>query len=163
LADRGLQDKQAVGLLSHGQEAVWLPPKNIELQRWQILTALAKIQAGHLNLTQLLTRSVQLIKQNTSLIIITPSTDTAWLDPLLIIKRHGVVPTIFSIYTEETRTQAQAFQQVLVRDNIQTHLIDESAIVPPKREDVGGRWEWRTSVTGKAMALNRPEGEWETL
>jgi len=163
LADRGLREHQTVGLLAHGQEAVWLPPKAIELQRWQILKALAKIEAGTLSLSQLLTRSSQLIKQNTSLIVITPSTDPQWLSPLLMLKRQGVVPTVVLIYTNETRPALESIHYTLAMETIQAHLVDQVALVPPTGDELAGRWEWRTLGTGKVVITHKPQGDWERL
>ena len=163
LADRGLRENQAVGLLAHGQEAIWLPPKLTPLQRWRILTMLARIEAGPLSLDHLLARSNQLIKQNTSLIVITPSTATAWLDSLMLLKRQGVVPTIILIYTDETQRGMRAIYHTLALQSIKAYLIAQSSVVPPTPETLAGRWEWRVLGTGRAVPVHKPEGDWEEL
>ena len=163
LADRGLREQQAVGFLAHGQETVWLPPRSIELQEWQILRALAKIEGGQLSLDQLLIRSNQLIKQNTSLIIITPATNSDWLDPLLMFRRNGVVPTVILLYTAETRPTIEALHYALALENITAYPVDAGSIIPPTPEELAGRWEWRTLSTGRVVTMHRPLGEWETL
>ena len=163
LADKGLAGQQAVGLLAHGQEAVWLPPKSIALQRWQILTMLAKIQAGNLSLDQLLSRSSQTIRQDISLIVITPSTDSAWLNPVLLLKRQGVAPTVILIYTGETLPAMESLQQALAMQLIQTYLLDQASIHAPTSEDLAGHWEWRVLGTGRLVALRKPEGEWKAV
>jgi uncharacterized protein (DUF58 family) len=163
LADKGVAGQQAVGLLAHGQEAVWLPPKAIALQRWQILTTLAKIQEGNLSLDQLLSRNSQTIKHDTSLIIITTSTDTAWLNPLLLLKRQGVVPTVILIYTEETYAALASLQQALAAQVIHTYLLDQVSIHHPTPEELSGHWEWRVLGTGRLVALRKPEGDWEAV
>ena len=163
LADRGLTEAQAVGLLAQGREAVWLPPQSTPLQRWRILTALARIEAGQLNLADLLTRSNRLIKQNTSLIVITASTDSDWLNPLLLLKRQGVVPTTVLVYTEQTRPALEAIYHTLLLQGIRAYLIDQASLSHPTYEDLAGRWEWRTLGTGRAVAVHRPEGEWEAV
>lgn len=163
LVDQGLRDNQAVGLLAHSQGAVWLPPKSSPLQRWQLLTTLARVQAGSLNLGHLLTRSHALIKQNTSLIVITPSLDSQWLDPLLMFKRQGVAPTIFLIYTDETRAGMQGLQQALILESVRSYLIEQASLTPPTAEELAGRWEDRVLATGRVVVTHRPKGEWETL
>ena len=163
LVDQGLKGSQAVGMLAHSQEAVWLPPKSSPIQRWHLLTSLASVQAGPLNLGHLLTRSHALIKQNTSLIVITPSIETEWIDPLLMFKRQGVAPTIFLIYTDETRAEMQGLQQALLLESVRSYLIEQSSFTPPSAEELSSRWEDRVLATGRVVAVHRPQSEWETL
>jgi len=163
LTERGIKSNQSVGLLTQGQESAWLPPKALAIQRWQILSVLARIEAGTLNLNDLLTRSSQLIKQNTSLIIITPTVDAQWFDPLLMLKRQGVVPTIIFICTDETRPTLAGLQQALAQQTIRTYLIDADSLIPPTPEELAGQWQWRTLGTGRVVAVYKPEGNWESI
>jgi hypothetical protein len=114
-------------------------------------------------LGHLLTRSHALIKQNTSLIVITPSLDSQWLDPLLMFKRQGVAPTIFLIYTDETRAGMQGLQQALILESVRSYLIEQASLTPPTAEELAGRWEDRVLATGRVVVTHRPKGEWETL
>jgi uncharacterized protein (DUF58 family) len=94
LADRGLKAGRAVGLIAADEELVWLPPQGGETQRWQILLSLAKISLGKRSLSELLMRMQPIMGRNTSLVIITPSTDHSWVEALIPLLERGVIPTV---------------------------------------------------------------------
>jgi len=94
LADRGLRSGQAVGLAAHGEQLVWLPPREGEGQRWEILRSLALLSLGSRPLAELLAGIGPTLEQRTSLVIITPAVDTAWVEALLPLLRRGAIPTV---------------------------------------------------------------------
>ena len=94
LAARGLAAGRAVGLVAHGRELAWLPPRLGDQQRWEILRALALLDPGAIDLAPLLNRVRSGIGQFSSLILITPAPSSAWIDALLPFLRRGVVPTV---------------------------------------------------------------------
>jgi uncharacterized protein (DUF58 family) len=102
LADRGLRSGQAVGLAAHGEQLVWLPPRGGEGQRWEILRSLALVSLGSRPLAELLAGMGRYggtggpaLGQQTSLVIITPAVDTAWVEALVPLLRSGAVPTVW--------------------------------------------------------------------
>jgi uncharacterized protein (DUF58 family) len=163
LADRGLRNSHAVGLLAHGQDSIWMLPKSVGLQRWQIFRVLAQIKAGDLNLHDLLARSGQLVKRDASLIVITTAANAHWLDSLLLLGRQGVVPTVICLFDEQTRPAAEGLIQALAMQNIRGHLIDHTSMIIPTPEELAGRWEFRILGMGKVVAVSRPEGSWERM
>jgi uncharacterized protein (DUF58 family) len=94
LADRGLRSGQAVGLVAHGEQLVWLPPRGGEGQRWEVLRSLALVSLGSRPLAQLLAGIQPALEPYTSLVIITPAVDTAWVEALVPLLRRGVIPTV---------------------------------------------------------------------
>jgi hypothetical protein len=101
LADRGLRSGQAVGLAAHGEQLVWLPPREGEGQRWEVLRSLALVSLGSRPLAELLAgmrhyggTGGPALGQYTSLVIITPAVDTAWVEALVPLLRRGVIPTV---------------------------------------------------------------------
>lgn len=163
IAGAGLAQKHAVGLLAQGEESVWLPPQADELQRWEILKILAQVSAGDLSLEQLLTRNRHSIARNANLVIISASTSLDWLNPLLLIRRQGVSPTVILIFTQDTQTQLEASYQVLISQGIKTHLVHRRAIDIPTPDKVAGNWEWYVTGTGKAIPVQKPQGSWEQV
>jgi len=163
LADRGLSARLAVGLMAQGAETLWLPPSDAPIQRWQILRALALASAGDRPLADLLTRNRERIGQQVSLVVITPSTRNDWFRPLLLLARQGVTPTVIFLATERTLDAVQAGRQFLASAGVQTHLLRRSAIAAPTPEHAAGRWTWHVTGTGRAIALRKPQGEWERL
>jgi uncharacterized protein (DUF58 family) len=94
LADQGLRSGWAVGLAAHGEQLVWLPPRDGEVQRWEILRALAMVSLGARPLVELLTRAGPALGQYASLVIVTPSSDTVWIEALVPLLRRGAIPTV---------------------------------------------------------------------
>jgi uncharacterized protein (DUF58 family) len=94
LADRGLHGGKAVGLVVHGQELVWLPPKLGADQCWDVLRALALLRPGRCSLAELLASAGSGLRQRCGLVIITPDVEGRWLDPLVRLVRRGLVPTV---------------------------------------------------------------------
>jgi uncharacterized protein (DUF58 family) len=100
LADRGLQSGKAVGLAAHGEQLVWLPPREGEGHRWEVLRSLALVSLGSRPLAELLMGmhhycgTGSTLEQYTSLIIITPAVDTAWVEALVPLLRRGAIPTV---------------------------------------------------------------------
>ena len=94
LADRGLRAGKAVGLSTHGQELVWLPPRLGADQRWDILRALALVRAGPCSLAELLASTGSGLHQRCGLVIITPDVEGCWIEPMVRLARRGIVPTV---------------------------------------------------------------------
>jgi uncharacterized protein (DUF58 family) len=94
LADRGLRSGRAVGLVAGGESLVWLPPREGEPQRWEILRSLAQVSLGSRPLPELLMHMRSGMRQRASLVIITPQVDTVWVDALLLLVRRGAIPTV---------------------------------------------------------------------
>jgi uncharacterized protein (DUF58 family) len=94
LADRGLRAGRAVGLVAQGQQLAWLPPREGEGQRWELLRSLALASPGLRPLAEVLANGQATFGRPVSLIIITPSVDTAWVEALVPLLRRGAVPTV---------------------------------------------------------------------
>jgi uncharacterized protein (DUF58 family) len=77
LASRGFRERRRVGMTFAGPQLNWLPPRGDRMQRWRILRALAKAEAGHRSLADLL--AMTLPPQSARMIVITPSTNPAWI------------------------------------------------------------------------------------
>ncbi|MFN2120482.1 MAG: DUF58 domain-containing protein [Anaerolineales bacterium] len=77
LAARGLRERRRVGMTFAGPQLNWLPPRGDPVQRWRILRALARADAGRRPLADLL--SMRLPSHSARLIVVTPSTSSAWI------------------------------------------------------------------------------------
>ncbi len=171
LADQGLLSAQhpggmgrAVGLAGYGQEFLWLPPQAGDSQRLAILRALALLAPGNCSLAELLQRAQPAPGQRPSLIIITPAVQGAWIESLLPLLRRGVAPTVLLLdpvsFGDDSPALAQATGRTLAllsdwgvaHYTITRDLFDRPQARPGRR----GRWEWRISGTGRAIAVRRP-------
>jgi uncharacterized protein (DUF58 family) len=167
LADRGLRAKQAVGLITHGQDLLWLPPQGGDHQRWEILRALALVSPGATSLSDLLSREGPAFGQSASLIIITPSVDGGWVESLVPLLRRGITPTVLLLDsmsfggTGDVRGVAAMLADLGVLHHIITRDVLDQPEARPGRE---GHWEWRILSTGRAVAVRHPrDTAWKVL
>lgn len=167
LADRGLRSRKAVGMVTHGEELVWLPPRSGDGRRWEILRALALISPGERPLAQLLTQTGPALGQNASLIIITPAVGGDWMEALVPLLRRDITPTVllldptsFGGTADVHRTSAVLTELEVTHHTITSDLLETSEARPGQR----GRWEWRVGGTGRAISVEQPRDvTWETL
>jgi uncharacterized protein (DUF58 family) len=175
LADRGLRGGKAVGLVTHGEDLVWLRPQGGEGRRWEILRALALVSVGERPLSQILTQIGPALGRYASLVIITPAVDGEWIESLVPLMRRDIVPTVllldrasfdraqdrsFDGEGDARRTGALLAELGVVRHVISRDLLDPSEMQPGKR----GHWEWRVLGTGHAVPVRKPQDtEWRAL
>ncbi len=94
LVHQGLRMSKAVGLISYGQNLIWHPPANGDPHLWTILRSLATARLNAPPLGELLNHIRDSLEQRTSLVVITPSLNSEWINSLGLLKRSGVVPTV---------------------------------------------------------------------
>lgn len=168
LSDQGLRDKKAVGLAVNGESPCWLPPRENERQRWDLLHALALAQPGGLSLMDFLQRGGKTFGKHASLVVITASTEINWLDSLAPLAWRGIVPTVLLLEAASFGGQgsSQAVFEQLQGMGIACHLITRDVLNRPEaRPGRGGRWQFRQSkITGKVQAIQRPDDlDWRRL
>ncbi len=167
LADRGLRANRAVGLVTHGQELVWLRPQAGDGQRQEILRALALIEPGPRPLAELLARSRPILNQITSLVIITAAVEGGWVEALLPLLRRGAVPTVLLLDPASFGGAGQAggIRSLLTDLGVTSYLISRDLLDRPEaRPGQRGHWEWRVSPTGRAIPVRRPgDTRWKGL
>jgi uncharacterized protein (DUF58 family) len=167
LADRGLHSRKSVGLAINGQEVCWKPPKENEIQRWEILRALALARPGELSLQHYLERNGKSFGKQSSLVVITSNVSTPWVEALAHLQWRGNVPTVLLIdpvsFGGQGNTAGLAAQ--LQHIGISCHIITRDLLDRPEaRPGQSGRWEWHTSVTGKAIPIRKPvDTAWRKL
>jgi uncharacterized protein (DUF58 family) len=164
LLENGLGAGHAVGLIAHSTEPVWLPPGRGDAQRWTVLRRLATIETGQYPLAHLLQRSGDALGHSASVVVITPAPDAAWLEPLLLLKQRDLVPTVMLLTGNSQQMEKKAFYQLLIRQGVTSYLLEPNVLKPsvdPAQAE--GRWEWHTTALGRAVAVHRPEGQWEVM
>lgn len=168
LADRGIRAGRSVGLLAHsGDDLAWIPPREGEGQRWEILRALALVTQGKYSLAELLHRVKPTLGLRTTLVIITPSLEGAWLEMLVPLMRRGVAPTVllldpvsFGGEGSTERTEALLAQLGIAHFTVSKDLLEH----PGARPGGAGQWQWKVLGTGKAVPVRKPvEMSWEVL
>jgi len=152
LADQGLQMGRAVGLVTHGEELDWLPPRLGGDQRWEILRALALVNPGGRSLAEVLARTRSALKQRSSVVIITPDVDGSWLDSMVLLMQRGIVPTVLLLDSasfggegDADRTLASLLELGVTHYLITPDLLDRPEARPGQigqwRRTPQGRWE----------------------
>lgn len=191
LADRGLRSGQAVGLAAQGEQLVWLPPREGEGQRWEILRSLALVSLGPHPLAELLEGMRPALESYTSLVIITPAVDIGWIEALLPLLRRGAIPTVLLLdpasfaspepFDPPTWLRAGLAQdkqsrrdgagdlslmQALLVDLGVTHYVITRDLLdrPEARPGKQGHWGKPASGTGRTVPTRQPrEAGWKVL
>lgn len=94
LMNCALENGLAVGFGANGKEFSWYQPKMDETQKWIILRALALLEKGEDPLCRLLEAARQSLRFRSSVIVITADLSGNWLNPLLLMRKKGIVPTV---------------------------------------------------------------------
>ncbi|MCB2180212.1 DUF58 domain-containing protein [bacterium] len=136
LADQGLKENRAIGLLSTGRKLVLLPPKTGSGQRSEIMHALAVITPGNSTLKELIAISQQHIRRKSSAVIITSSANPEWLPALSALKQRGITPTVLLLDRMDFGgvMPATSISNQLDSWKIQHYLIGKQIYSPPKIE-----------------------------
>ncbi len=170
LADRGLRLRRSVGLVASGQELTWLSPEHSEAHRWKILRALALINPGETSLAELLSRNQSSIGRQSSLVIITPTMRSDWIEALIPMLWRGVIATVLlldpvSFGADPAAASTQAVAATLADLGVARHIITRELLNRPEaRPGHAGEWEWRITPTGRAIAVRSPGNTaWRTL
>ncbi|MEA3308522.1 MAG: DUF58 domain-containing protein [Chloroflexota bacterium] len=165
LADRGLRDKRAVGLLANSAELLWLPPRAGEGQRWELLRSLALLSPGQGTLSELLYRVEPALRQHTSIIVITPAVEGDWIERLLSLQHRGVIPTVLLLDPSSfggAGSPVGAAQQ-LTQAGVAHYTITSDLLDIPEARPGRGQ-EWRILGTGRAVPLHQPSDvAWKVL
>lgn len=91
LAKHFLDRNRAVGLLAHSQHREMVQPEMGERQLAKILETLAVIRAqGEVTMAQLLSSEGASFGRNSMAVVVTPSTETTWVEALRDLGRRGV-------------------------------------------------------------------------
>ena len=159
LADRGLKQGIPVGLAACGKDLAWLPPQRGAGHLMDILRTLAVVQAGDRPVESLLDQVQGSIRRGACLILITPDTSGGWSASLLQAVRNGISPTVmlFDPASFGGSGSAAGAAGLLDEYGVRYHLIPRELLDRPEaRPGQQGRWEWRVTGRGKAVAVRRP-------
>jgi uncharacterized protein (DUF58 family) len=166
LADRGLRSGRAVGLVAHGERLVWLPPQGGEAQRWEILRALAMVSLGSRPLADVLARAGPALGQYASLVLVTPSANSAWIEALVPLLRRGAIPTVllldpisFGGIGDQGPIRASLTDLGVAHYVVTRDLLDRPDIRPVQQ----GAWERAVAGTGRPVPFRRSGTAWRVL
>lgn len=167
LAQRGLREGHAVGLVTGSPGLTWYPPQHSSGHLQTMLRALALAKPGEWSLAALLADAQRSVRQGSSLIIITPDVRADWAAAMLQLVRMGMPPTVLlldplSFGGSASPAGAQAFldEYGIAHTTIRSDLLNR----PETRPGQQGKWEWRVLGRGKTVAVHKPaDTGWRTL
>ncbi len=166
LADQGLRARRSVGLAINGHSLGWLPPRPGENHKWDILRALALAEPGPTPLPGLLERIRPALGRYASLILITPSTQTDWLDSLVALRWRGIQTTALMLDAPSFggKTSQAPVRAALEKMGVANHAIPRDLLDRPKAPPGAHRWEWRVTPRGRAVPIHTPgDSAWRRL
>jgi uncharacterized protein (DUF58 family) len=163
LADQGLREGKSVGLVTHGDDLVWLPPVGGDGQRWSILRAMAVLGTGKIALAELIERMRPAMGQRASVIVITPTVDERWVQTLTLMMRRGAVPTVLLLDANAYDAHAapanlDAMLELLRELGITCYKIaPEVFSTPEARPGHQGEWEWVELPNGHVVPVTQTQ------
>jgi uncharacterized protein (DUF58 family) len=160
LVDRGLREHHGVGLVVNGQTLDRLPPRISGGQNWEILRTLALASCGTTSLGAVLEHIRPSLGHNATLVIITPTTKTDWINTIPLLRRRGITPTVFLLdpQTFGGRASNQPLLTALNKMGVAHHVIPRDLLDRPEAHPgTRGKREWRISPTGRAIPVREPE------
>jgi uncharacterized protein (DUF58 family) len=167
IAERGLRLRRSVGLIAAGRQPIWMRPESGEQHRWQLMRALALVDTAATPLSALLERFGPTLGRQSSLFVITPSTEGAWVDAVTRLAWRGIMTTAILIdpSTFGADCSMDALGQLLSDAGVAHHLLGREVFRQEAiRPGSAGQWEWRVLPTGKAVPVRRPADlSWKNL
>jgi len=160
LAHYLLHHHQQVGLLAHGAELKVVLPEYTPAHFWQIVTALASLNADtDRPLAQTLRQAQHLAHPRSLLILITPSLAADWPDELMHLTALGRRAEVFMIDPASFggSTPVTDLLPRLTELGMRPHIVRRGEI-KPVRQSAPRRWKFRTLGTGRAVAQEAPHG-----
>jgi uncharacterized protein (DUF58 family) len=166
IAARGLQNDHPVGLAVNAQEAALLHPRRNEYQQRALLKALAVARPSGMTSRDYLKRIGLSISSRSSLLIVTANANAEWTESLLPLIWRGVLPTVFLLDPNSYGDSVDlgALTYALESINVPFHVISRELFSNQQGHNgEAGKWEWRISGTGKAVAVKTPIADWRRL
>jgi uncharacterized protein (DUF58 family) len=171
LADQGLRLRRAVGLIANGKDLDWISPQQGEGQRWIILRSLALVGTGDRSLGELLKHTQPSIQHRSSLIVITPSLNSDWIETLIPLLWRDVVVTVLLLdpasfdMTAAITGNTNKIATTLSGLGVTRYVITRDLLNRPEaRPGHEGQWEWRISPRGRAVPVRKPGNmAWKVL
>lgn len=163
LAGQMLKANRAVGLITHTAEPILVPPRKGHDQLWELLRVLAPIYAtSQVALHDLLALAMPLVGRSTSVAVITPSADPAWIDGLGMLLTRGIIPTALLLDGASfgDGPELGGVQGALADLGVPSHILGKGSF-PVLEAQPNQSPEFKVLATGRAVMVNpRGQGEW---
>lgn len=148
---------------SIGEQAILLPPQTGQAQLWQILAALAPVQATDISLAEFLRTSRDAVGRRRTLIVITPETSTGqadqdWTAELVHLQSLGLASSVLVVANAEAQAEVTApLRNSLARYDIPVQTMQAGARLPAALTFRRTRKVIRTTPTGGVVTYEVEE------
>jgi uncharacterized protein (DUF58 family) len=167
LANRGISEGRAVGLVGQGErDLFWIPPREGETQLWEILRALVMISPARRGVGDLLRQLDPREGARSSLILITPEVEGRWLEPLLLLMRRGIQPTVLLLDPASYggKNSPGILPDQLIECGIAHYVITRDLLDRPElHSGVPGGIKWKITPRGRAIITEEIDLSWKAL
>lgn len=167
LAEGGLRQGRAVGLVANARTLEWITPQSGESQRLELMRTLATVEPGLRPLESVLSTGSSSLNANASIIVITPALEGHWMEALLAWTLHGMHPTVLLLdraaYAGTGNTER--VMALLAEWSIPSYIIPIKLFQSDKAAgEHAGQWDWSVGATGRAIAQSAPHDQsWRPL
>ena len=161
LIHQAIRDNKAVGLVAYGAEKTVIPPAKGARQLWRLMEQLALVSAdGRLPLHRVMTDVSATLGKGLSIVVITPSTDTTWLNSLLVMRNRAAAPAVILLDQASFGGphSARDLARQLLTAGLTVHTVEQGqefrSIAVEKRE-----WEQQRRAQGVRAPPRRPAAD----
>jgi uncharacterized protein (DUF58 family) len=158
LIHQAIRDNKAVGLVAYGAEKVVIPPAKGARQLWRLMEQLALVAAdGRVPLQRVMTDISATLGKGLSIVVITPTTDTIWLNSLLTMRSRAAAPVVILLDQASFGGPqgARTLARQLLSAGLMVHTVEKGqefrSITVEKRE-------WEQQRRGRAAYGASPAG-----
>lgn len=167
LANQMLRANRAVGLATHNGGPMLIAPQKGHEQLWELLQVLANVYAvAETSITDLLRLCMPVLSRNITVVVITPSSDGAWLHQVATLMAHGVHPSALLL-------DAQSFgganglggmHGALADLGVESHVIGKGFRFDHINQGEGQEPEFRVLGTGRVVVVKPGQSAaWEPV
>lgn len=160
LAARALSQNRAVGLAAYGRTPQIVPAGRGQGQQWQILRALALVNAdGEADLSPALQDLGRMVRRGAAAVIITANGRADWIPDLLTLGKRGVQShaIILDRPSFGGEGNSSGLRQAIRQIGGHAHITHQGEVGQPLAEqERRGFWEFKVTGTGKVVTVRSP-------
>jgi uncharacterized protein (DUF58 family) len=163
LVANSLNQQRPIGLATYGRTPQLIPPSLGQKQEWQLLRALALVQAdGEFDLGLALRDLGQVARRGSAVLVVTPSDHEDWLPDLLHLTQRGIRSNVVlldrnSFSGGQDHSSTEALREAVRRLGVNCFVVKQGEIGQPiDEQERRGFWEFRVTGTGRVVTIRSP-------
>lgn len=160
MAAQAIRHVRETGLAAYSQQPDVIYPGIGEGHMWQILRALALVNAnGDVPLSAALRDVAYLAKPGSTAMIVTPSGSSSWLPSLLEMAKRGVQAHLVLLdrTSFEGEGNTESLRQAIQQLGFAAQIIHRGEVgVPLEERKQRGHWEFQVTPMGRVITVHNP-------